>query len=334
MSQSNAADPRLAATPSLWPLAEQIALAAALDVPLLLTGETGTGKAYLARVIHAGSPRRDFPFLAVPCSAYLASRIDHVLFGHVVRPYPGSTRAVDGKFAAAGNGTIFLGEVNSLGPEQQARLVSVLETGKYVPVGRSQTQTCTARVIAASHQDLTGAIAAGQFRADLYHRLNGMSFHVPPLRERAQDIEPLARAAVARFSTKYSKGLSDMSPDALAALRAFPWPGNIRQLENAVQYAVLVSSGPTLLHEHLPPPVRGHVPPALNSNDGPHRVIDESLSGSMHAVERDFILRALAMHGNNRARAAQALGISRATLYKKMKRYGLLPSRRVEEPEG
>src|SRR5262249_16426742 len=151
---------------------------------------------------------------------------------------------------------------------------------------------------------------------------------------RPQDIEPLARAAVARYSAKYGKGLLDIHTDALAALRAFPWPGNVRQLENAVQHAVGVSSGPALLRKTLPPPVRDRAPPpAVNANAGPHMATDESLSRNIDAVERDLIVHALEAHGNNRSRAAEALGIDRTTLYRKMRKYGLLSSPRARKPE-
>jgi two-component system, NtrC family, response regulator HydG len=319
----------LSLTPSLTQeqMIERIALAAAHDVTVLLTGETGTGKTYLARLMHDCSPRKHHPFLAVPCGAQPANLVESAFFGHVKGAFTGADRAKIGKFAAAGNGTILLDEIDTLGLEQQAGLLRVIETGEYEPVGSNETQICTARIIVASNWDLEEEAEKGRFRQDLYYRLNVMSFHLPPLRERTQDIEPLVRGMASRFNTKFRKDLFDVSKDALTALRAFPWPGNIRQLENAVQQAVLVSAGPVLLREHLPPPIREYAPPPppVNGN-GHHKAVDESLSNSIDAVERNFILKALEKHGNSRARAAEALGISRVTLYKKMKKYGLMPT--------
>jgi DNA-binding NtrC family response regulator len=250
----------LAKTPSLLPLIEHLALAAVHDVTVLLTGETGTGKTHLARLMHDCSPRHSHPFLTVPCGAQPANLIESAFFGHVKGAFTGADRVRIGKFEAAGNGTILLDEIDTLGLEQQAGLLRVLETGEFEPVGSNDTKHCTARIIVASNWDLEEVVSAGKFRQDLYYRLNVMSFHLPPLRERVQDIAPLVRALVARFNTKFSKELFDISPQAMDALEAFPWPGNIRQMENVLQQAVLVSSGPELQPEHLPQQVREYRP--------------------------------------------------------------------------
>jgi DNA-binding NtrC family response regulator len=206
-----------------------------------------------------------------------------------------------------------LDEIDTLGLAQQAALLRVIETGEYEPVGSNQTKTCKARFVVASNWDLEEAVGRGMFREDLYYRINVLSFHLPPLRERVQDIAPLVRGMADRFNTKFRKDLFDISRPALAALQAFPWPGNIRQLENFVQQAVLVSSGPELLLEHLPQPVRDHHPAVSAS----------SLSHNRQQLERDVIQRVLATTGCTRTQAASALGISRVTLYKKVKKYGL-----------
>jgi DNA-binding NtrC family response regulator len=305
-------------TPSLAPLAERLAVAAAHDVTVLLTGETGTGKTYLARLIHEQSPRKDQPLLVVPCGALAANLIESELFGHAKGAFTGADRAKVGKFEAVGGGTLLLDEIDALGLEQQAKLLRVIETGAYEPVGSNETKHCRARVIAASNWDLEEATARGKFRQDLYYRLNVLAFHLPPLRERRQDVGPLARGMVVRFSQKFEKGLFAVSPEALAALESFPWPGNIRQLENAVQQGVLVSAGPELLRQHLPEPVRGFAAPP----EGPPPVAG-SLAEHREQQERRSIERALAESNHCRSRAASALGISRVTLYNKLKKYGL-----------
>ena len=311
----------LTQTPSLLPLVERLALAAVHDVTVLLTGETGTGKTHLARLMHDCSARRAEPFLTVPCGAQPANLVESAFFGHVRGAFTGADRAKLGKFEAAGNGTILLDEIDTLGLEQQAGLLRVIETGEFEPVGSNETRHCTARIIVASNWDLEEAVSAGKFRQDLYYRLNVMSFHLPPLRERVQDIAPLVRALVARFNTKFGKELFDISPRAMDALETFPWPGNIRQMENFVQQAVLVSSGPELLFEHLPQQVREYQPTSLAVLT---RTQSDSLLLNREQVERNIIQRTLVNHGFSRVRAANALGISRVTLYKKMKKYGLM----------
>jgi DNA-binding NtrC family response regulator len=223
---------------------------------------------------------------------------------------------------------VFLDEIETLGLEQQANLLRVVETREYEPVGGNRTQTCTARVIAASNCNLEEAVEQGRFRQDLYYRLNVMSIYLPPLRDRVQDIGPLARGMAARFAQKFSKELFAISPEAMAALESYSWPGNIRQLENVVQQSVLMSSGPELLWRHLPKTIQDYI----ESGRKPSPAVKDSLQQSREDVERTAIQRALMNCGFTRARAASALGISRVTLYKKMKKYCLMEAatQRVE----
>jgi DNA-binding NtrC family response regulator len=238
-------------TPALWPLADQLAVAAVQDINVLITGESGTGKSFLARVIHECSPRKGHGFVVVPCGALVPSLIQSELFGHAQGAFTGAERARVGRFSAVGKGTLLLDEIDALGLEQQASLLRVIETGEFEPIGSTKTQVCAARVIAASTVNLEEGVQAGRFRSDLYYRLAGMAFHLPPLHERVEDIPLLAGAMVARFNRKFNKGLFDISPELTAALQAMPWPGNLRQLENTLLQAVLSSTGSELRLEHL-----------------------------------------------------------------------------------
>lgn len=310
----------LALTPSLLPLVDRIALAASHDVTVLINGETGTGKTYLARLMHDYSPRRQHRFLAIPCGAIAANLIESEFFGHSKGAFTGADRTKIGKFAAVGDGSLLLDEIDTLALEQQATLLRVIETGEFEPVGSTETQFCKARLVVASNIDLEKAVALGKFRADLYFRLNVMSFHLPPLRERIMDIEPLARGMAVRFARKFNKELYDIHPEAMAALESFAWPGNLRQLENVVQHAVLMTSGPEVMLKNLPTIVQEAGSPTFE--DSP--ILGDSLHEQRDLAERSVIHRALVTAGFNRTRAADALGISRVTLYKKMKKYGLL----------
>jgi two-component system response regulator HydG len=309
-------------TPSLLPLADRLALAAAHEVTVLLTGETGTGKTYLANLIHEHSRRRERPLLVLPCGALAPTLIESELFGHVKGAFTGADRSKEGKFEAAGEGTLLLDEIDVLGPEQQTKLLRVLEKGEYEPVGSNERKISRARIIAASNLNLEEAVAKGTFRQDLYYRLNVLSLHLPPLRERVEDIAPLTRGRVAHYCEKFNKDLYDISPSALRALEAFPWPGNIRQLEHVIQQAVLFSTGPELLKRHLPQPIRDFTPPRrgvgpLSGNAG-------TLAEQRDRQERVAIEQALQEANNCRTRAARALRISRVTLANKMKKYQIL----------
>jgi DNA-binding NtrC family response regulator len=318
--QAEVAARLLRCTPSLAPLVETLAIAAAHPVTVLVDGETGTGKTYLARLLHDCSPRRQERFVVVPCGALAPNLVESEFFGHVKGAFTGADAPKVGKFAVAGEGTLLLDEIDALGLEQQASLLRVIETGEFEPVGSTETQLCRARVIAATNRDLNEAVERGQFRRDLFYRLNVMPFYLPPLRDRVEDIAPLLRGMAARYNAKYQKGLYRISTDVIAVLEAYPWQGNIRQLENVVQQAVLHSSGPELQVAHLPPLVQNYFlqrfdPPGVNPL---------SLVRRREESERAAVERALEESGFSRTRAARALGVSRVTLYKKMKKFGLL----------
>lgn len=317
-------------TPSLMPLARRLEIAAKHAVPVLLTGETGTGKTHLARLLHDHSPRRAHPFLVVPCGAQPATLFESVFFGHERGAFTGAHRSQQGKFAAAGSGTILLDEVDVLELEQQIALLRVIETGEYELVGGNRTYKSDARIIVASNRDLETAVDCGEFRQDLYYRLNVMAFRLPPLRERPIDIPPLAREIVSRYATRFGKPKLGISPEAMAKIMGNPWPGNIRQMENVLQQAVLVCRDSELTVRDLPDLVQ--VRP-LESNEAarPNEQLSSMDSSQSRGgllrnradFERTLIRKTLEACKNNRSSAARQLGISRVTLHKKINQYGL-----------
>ncbi len=311
-------------TPSLVSLSEQLEIAANHDVTVLIEGETGTGKTHLAKLIHDCSSRAANRFLVVACGALSGNLIASEFFGHAKGAFTGADGSKVGKFAAAGQGTLLLDEIDTLGLEHQANLLRVIETGEFEPIGSNETHLCQARIIAATNWNLADAVARGTFRNDLYYRMHVLAFRLPPLRERPQDISPLVRGMVAKYGTRFGKRIQAIQPEALRLLELYPWPGNIRQLENVLQQAILSCNSDELRVQHLPPMIH------LNRPDNPtgepsHGIAQPgTLEHNRETTERAAILRALEKVGFSRTRAAQMLGVSRVTLYKKMRKYKLL----------
>ncbi len=285
--------------------------AAATDATILLLGETGTGKGFLARHIHALSPRRDRPLVTFNCAVVAASLVESELFGHAKGAFTGADRGRVGHVEAAGNGTLFLDEVGDLPRDAQGKLLRLLEEHEYVRVGDSEPRRFDARVIAATHRDLKASVAAGTFREDLYFRLNVVSATLPPLRDRREDLADLCAAAVADLGAQHRRGALSLTPATRAALCAYRWPGNLRELANVIERAVILCESDTITPDLLPEEIRGGAPAVTALDDD-----------SLEAAERRHIADVLARTPSLDA-AAKALGIDPSTLYRKRERYGL-----------
>jgi two-component system response regulator HydG len=310
---------------------------------VLLTGETGTGKTRLARLIHDVSPRRNDPFLAVNCGALSANLIESELFGHVKGAFTGADRNRTGKFAEGGRGTLLLDEVDALTPALQAKLLRAVEERLFEPVGSNHSQPVEARLIAASNRALEHEVAAGRFRPDLYYRLNVVAFHLPPLRERPGEIPALVAEFITEFAARNGRPVHRISSEALRALEDYSWPGNIRELRNTIERAVALCPGQTIGRTDLPDMIRQAGAPSEGSvalaptglEPAGSRV---TLARTKEEAEAWCIRGALERHNNNRLRAALELGISRKTLYMKLPETGRsrrgLPPRCWSGPPG
>jgi DNA-binding NtrC family response regulator len=286
------------------------------DAAVLITGESGTGKELVARAIHERSPRHDGPFVAVNCAALPADLLESEMFGHARGAFTGALRDRVGRFEMASAGTLFLDEIGDLPLATQVKLLRVLQDGTYERVGENRPRVSRARVIAATHVDLLRAVSDGRFRDDLYFRLRVVPIEIPPLRARPEDIEPIARALLARVGARHGRALQ-FSPDALRTLLQHSWPGNVRELENVLEFAVAVCAGQTILPEHLPQlfalqPGIGSIVPAAAPRPAP--VFDQ---------DPDALRQVLHEHQWRRDETARALGVSRVTLWRRMRAAGL-----------
>jgi len=282
----------------------------------LITGESGTGKELVARALHKLSPLRDRPFIACNCTTLAPTLLESELFGYVRGAFTGADRDRKGLFEAAHGGTIFLDEIGELPLGVQVKLLRVLENREIKRVGSPEPLRVEIRVIAATNRNLADMVGQATFRDDLYYRLNVGAIHLPPLRERGDDIEPLMRHFIAICNQKLSRTVAGVSPQVLALFLRYPWPGNVRELANVIERAMVVSKGSVILPEHLPPQVFE----SRHSANEPSARIPEL---SLEAAEREQILRALAAAGGKRIEAARLLGLSRRTLYRKLDRYGI-----------
>jgi DNA-binding NtrC family response regulator len=278
-----------------------------------ITGESGTGKEVVARSIHNLSPRRDRSFVAINCASIPATLMESEIFGHERGAFTGADQRRAGVFELAHAGTLFLDEVGEIPIELQAKLLRVLEEGRLRRLGGKVEIEVDVRVVCATNRDLKAEIKRGAFREDLYFRLNVFQIHLPPLRERREDIPLLVQHFVDKFGGEAGKRVTGVAPDALETLRNHDWPGNIRELRNAVERAVILCDGELILREHLPPEMAGRTPERANFKLPFGLTLDQ--------VEKEYILGSLERNGGNKARTAEILDVSEKTLYNKLNRY-------------
>jgi len=282
-------------------------------------GESGTGKEVVARYIHDLSERSEGPFVPINCGALPETLLESELFGHVKGSFTGAVRDKEGLFTAARGGTFFLDEIAEIAPSTQVKLLRVLQEREVLPVGGTEPIPVDVRVIAATNRDLDEDMRNGRFRSDLYYRLNVIALHLPPLRERPDDIPLLAEGCLERLAGERGQPPRRLSQAALEVLLAYDWPGNVRELENVLEHAALVSAGEEIPAEALPDRARSRRAVPLVSERA-------HANPTLDAVERAYILWVLHAEGGNKTRAAEVLGIDPSTLYRKLSRYDADPA--------
>ncbi|MDD5224863.1 MAG: sigma-54-dependent Fis family transcriptional regulator [bacterium] len=301
---------RSASMQRLIDLARRIAK---VDTTVLITGESGTGKERVARFVHDQSTRASGPFIAINCGAITETLLESELFGHARGAFTGAEFNRPGLFEAANGGTLLLDEVGEVSPGMQVKLLRALQEREIRRVGENQSRHVNVRVIAATNRELTKDIAEGRFRKDLYYRLNVVELHMPALRDRREDILPLARVLLAEAALRLKRPVSGLSPRAADQLLRYDWPGNVRELENVMERAVALARVTRTELEDLPEEVRQAI--AIPNGSGLVKALDD--------VEKEYIMSVLDRNGGNQARTAEQLGIGTATLYRKLKKYGV-----------
>lgn len=299
-------------SPAMRALLNNITLVAPSDATVLIHGESGTGKELVARALHASSARSRRPLVILNCAALNESLLESELFGHEKGAFTGADKRREGRFVEADGGTLFLDEIGDISPLMQVRLLRAIQEREVQRVGSNQTLSVDVRLIAATHRDLAEEVSAGRFRQDLYYRLNVVTIDMPPLRHRREDIPQLVRYFLQRYAERNRKAVQGFTPQAMDLLIHYAWPGNIRELENAVERAVVLLTGEYISERELPLAIAG-TPVA----DAPHG--DDSIQPLVE-VEKEAILAALERTGGNKTEAARRLGITRKTLLAKLSR--------------
>ena len=317
--------PRLVAeSPQMRSLLRAVDKVADTRATVLLQGETGVGKEIVAKSIHSMSPRIAHPFVAMNCGSLPAELIESELFGHEAGAFTDAKQRREGRFETADKGTLFLDEVDSLSPKAQVSLLRVLQEGKFERVGGRNPVACDVRVIAASNRDLKGMVARGEFRNDLFFRLNVVPLRIPPLRERRDDILPLARIILERMAERHGDGPGEIPPHVIRRLEAYDWPGNVRELENVLERAFLFSEGKSLHIQSLSDPEGTGQGTASGSRIDLKALRKDAADG----VEKRILEQVLAENGGNVQTAADILGLSPRAVYLKLAHHGLKPDRR------
>ncbi len=309
-------------------LFRQILRAAASEASILITGESGTGKELVARALHDNSSRAKGPYIRVHCAAFPEQLLEGELFGHARGAFTGAATAREGRFEAAHGGTILLDEIGEVPLSVQVKLLRVLQEREIERLGENQTRKVDVRIIAATHRDLPSMVSRGEFRADLYYRLRVLPLHVPALRERREDIQLLVGNIFANMLERHQGRDVQLSSEAFAALQAYSWPGNVRELVNALEYAMVHVEGTKVLARHLPPEIQDSSclvadPQAKTVQDSPLVQRYYRAPAQQEGVEKEMLLQALKECGGNKAAAAEKLGMSRTTLWKRLKQYGI-----------
>jgi two-component system, NtrC family, response regulator AtoC len=307
-------------SPMIVDVYKNLARAALSQSSVLITGESGTGKELVARAIHENSPRKEKRFLAVNCGALTDSLLESELFGHAKGAFTGAVSDKKGLLEEANGGTIFLDEIGDVSPTLQVKLLRFLQEGEFKPVGSNENRTSDLRVIAATHRNLEEMIKAGKFREDLYYRLKVIEIHLPPLRDRLEDLPDLVNHFVAMYSEENGRKISHVSPEAMELLTRHGWPGNVRELEHAIERAVAMSKSSILFPEDFFGFVGGQGGGATESAEGRS---GQQKGASLEEMEKEHILRVLKETNYNKSKASAILGIDRATLYRKAQRYGI-----------
>jgi two-component system, NtrC family, response regulator HydG len=307
---------------------EQVRKVAPTDATVLVLGESGTGKELVARAVHDGSPRREKPFVSISCAAIPEGLLESELFGHEKGAFTGAIRRKLGRFELAHEGTLFLDEVGEIPPAVQVKLLRVLQERRFERVGGEETVEVDVRVVSATNRDLAALVKAGQFREDLFYRLDVVPIALPPLRERPGDVEELASHFLARIAPRIGRKVKGFTPEALGLLRAHRWPGNVRELENVVEQALVFAEGDLVRPEDLPDGLRAPrpAPGGLPIPQG-----DRSLTDILEDLERQLILGAYEKARGVKAETARLLGIKPSALYYKLEKYGIVKA--GENPE-
>ncbi|MGD9058443.1 MAG: sigma 54-interacting transcriptional regulator [Desulfobacterales bacterium] len=295
-------------------LFELIENVAQTDAPVLIHGQSGTGKELVARAIHEDSPRKDKPFIKVNCAALNENLLESELFGHEKGSYTGADRTRIGRFEAAHEGTIFLDEIGDIPPGIQVKLLRVLEEKEIERVGDHKPIPVDVRIISATNKDLESLIAQKLFREDLYFRINVFPLKCPALSERLDDIHLIVQNFIEQNAAKSGKKIIGLTPEAMEALFTYPWPGNVRELRNAIEYAFVLCSGNWINKEHLPPKI---------SANGKRPLMNHQRSSASWEEERKKLMDTLRQVGGNQSEAARSLGVSRVTIWKRIKKYGI-----------